>query len=406
MARRRSNQEGSVYQRSSGSWLAQISIQGRRLSKSFSTQREARAWIKKMQEQIESGLSMTGARITVGEYLGLWLENTRGTLRPNTWSQYQGVVRNHIRPALGEIRLCELQPQAIHSFYNRTMANGISRRTTKLIHSVLHRALVMAQRQGLIIRNPSQMVEVPRLIKHEMMVLDDTQVRQFLIVARGRRLETLYHLAFTTGMRQGELLGLKWKDIDWAGCVIHVSRQLQRIKDRGLMFVEPKTQSGTRLIQFGPETLRQLMEHRKRQDHERLCGKWQDHDMVFASARGTPLDLRNVLRDFKEILRDAGLPNMRFHDMRHTAATLMLLHGIPLLVVSRRLGHAKPSITLDIYGHYLPGMQGMAASLMDELVTPSTAQLQQNCISGTATGEMMGDLTEYVAVNRVEPATY
>lgn len=406
MARRRSNQEGSVYKRSSGSWLAQVSIQGRRISKSFPTQREARAWIKRMQEQIECGLSVSGARITVGEYLELWLENTRSTLRPKTWIQYQGIVRNHLTPALGEIRLNDLQPQQIHSLYNHKMANGISRRTTKLIHSVLHRALVMAQRQGLIIRNPSQVVEVPRVIRHEMVVLDDTQVRQFLITARGRRLETLYHLAFTTGMRQGELLGLMWKDIDWAGCVIHVSRQLQRIRNQGLKFVEPKTQSGNRLIQFGPETLRQLMEHRRRQDQERAHGKWQDLDMVFASTIGTPMDLRNIHRDFKDILHDAGLPNMRFHDMRHTAATLMLLHGIPLLVVSRRLGHAKPSITLDIYGHYLPGMQGMAASLMDELVTPSTAQLQQNCSSGSSTGEMIEDLTEYVAVNRVEHATY
>jgi integrase len=406
MAKRRGNHEGTISQRSSGGWQAQITIQGHRLSKTFPTQKDGRFWIKKMLEQVESGLSFTGARMTFGEYLTQWLENCKGTIRINTWHQYEGVVRNHLRPHLGSIRLSELQPNHIQRFYNFMVEHGLSRRTMQLIHSVTRRALMVGQRQGLIGRNPAQVVEPPRYIKKEMLVLSDTQARQLFITARGKRHAALYHLAITTGIRQGEMLGLKWNDVDWAGCVFYIKRQVQRVSGEGLIFTEPKTKAGSRLIQFGNETLRQLSAHRKRQDHERLQKGWQENDLIFPSSIGTPLDQRNLIRDFKALLIEANLPKIRFHDLRHTAATLMLLNGIPLLVVSRRLGHAKPSITLDIYGHYLPGMQSRAAALMDELVTPIAAQLQRNCSGEADEGMQMAPLTPYVAVDEFDTATY
>ncbi|HEY9078078.1 MAG TPA: site-specific integrase [Anaerolineaceae bacterium] len=377
MTKRRGNQEGTIYQRKSGTWLAQVSIQGKRVSKSFPTQKESRLWIKKMLEQVESGLNATGARMIFGTYLKTWLENARGTIRPKTWQQYEGIVRNHLAPALGSIRLSELQPNHIQNLYGQMLKHGHSPRTMQLIHSVLRRALVIAQRQGLIGRNPAKVVDPPRYAKGEMKVFTDTQARQLLITARGMRNEALYHLAVTTGMRQGELLGLKWKDIDWSTCTIHVQRQAQRINGMGIIFSETKTRSGNRMIQFGQETLKLLAAHLKRQDLERKVEGWRENDLIFPSTIGTPLEQRNFYREFKELLKVAGLPDIRFHDLRHTAATLMLLNGIPLLVVSRRLGHAKPSITLDVYGHYLPGMQSEAAALMDELVTPIAAELQQ-----------------------------
>jgi integrase len=405
MAKRRGNQEGTVYQRSSGVWLAQVSLQGRRLSKSFSTQKEAKLWIKKMLEQIDTGLSFSGAKLTLGEYLQSWLQNAKGSIRPKTYDQYEGIVRNHLAPALGSIRLSELQPNHIQNLYGQLTENGISPRTMQLIHSVIRRALVIAQRQGLIGRNPAQVVEPPRYSKGEMQVLTDTQARQFLIAAQRSRNEVLYHLAITTGMRQSELLGLKWKDVDWAACTIQVRRQTQRVRGKGITFSEPKTRSGNRLIQFGSETLKLLSNQRKRLDIERQSKDWQDNDLIFPSVIGTPLDQRNLLREFKELLKAARLPDMRFHDLRHTAATLMLLNGIPLLVVSRRLGHAKPSITLDIYGHYLPGMQNEAAALMDELVTPIASQLQQNCSSEATQQVKSASSPPYIASGGQEAAT-
>lgn len=323
-----------------------------------------------MQEQIESGLNWDGAKIAVGEYLERWLMDIKGSIRPKTWRQYSGIVHNHIQPMLSQVKLRDLQPFHVQQVYNQLREQGKSQRTVQLVHSVLHRALVVAEKHGLIGRNPAGVVDPPKVIFKEMQVLNDTQARLLLIAAQGHRYETLFHLAITTGLRQGELLGLKWEDIEWASGIIHVRRQLQRVPGDGLRFSSPKTQAGSRMIQIGSVTMRQLAEHRKRQEVERRRGAWQEHEMVFPSSIGTPTGQRRLHHYFKRLLKKAELPNIRFHDLRHTAATLMLLNGIPLIVVSRRLGHSKPSVTLDIYGHYIPGMQEQAADLMDELVTP------------------------------------
>ena len=173
-------------------------------------------------------------------------------------------------------------------------------------------------------------------------------------------------------MRQGELLGLKWADLNWTTGHLQVRRQLQRVDGKGHQFCEPKTKAGRRTILLGRGSLQILRTHRQRQENEKAeAGKnWQENGLIFPSSIGTPLDLRNLLRDFKGTLKLAGLPDMRFHDLRHTAASLMLLHNVPVLTVSRRLGHAKPSTTLDVYGHLIPGMQEVAARVMDEVVTP------------------------------------
>ena len=377
MVKRRGNNEGTIYQRKNGRWVAQVRIEGRRLSKSFSTQKEARRWIREMQDQIENGLSADGFKMTVHDLFKMWLESIQGSVRPRTLDQYQGVVRNHLEPVLGEIKLRELQPYQIQQLYNSLLAEGKSNRTVQLVHSVIHRALVVGQQLGLVGRNPASAVTPPKVPQKEMQVLDDNQARQLLIAAQGDRYEAMYYLAITTGLRQGELLGLKWDDIDFSSGILQVKRQLQRVPGKGVRLSEPKTKAGRRQIQLGPESVNQLITHRKRQDIEREGDRWEEHGLIFPSSVGTPTGQRNLIRSYKRLLKKAGLPNIRFHDLRHTAATLMLLNGIPLIVVSRRLGHSKPSVTLDIYGHYLPGMQAEAAVMMDELVTPVAAEWQQ-----------------------------
>jgi len=377
MVKRRGNNEGTIYQRQNGRWIAQVRIEGQRLGKSFSTQKECRSWIKDMQEQIENGLSVDGFKMTVHDLFKMWLESIQGSVRPRTLDQYQGVVRNHLEPVLGEIKLRELQPYQIQQLYNSLLAEGKSNRTVQLVHSVIHRALVVGQQLGLVGRNPASAVTPPKVPQKEMQVLDDNQARQLLIAAQGDRYEAMYYLAITTGLRQGELLGLKWDDIDFSSGILQVKRQLQRVPGKGVRLSEPKTKAGRRQIQLGPESVNQLITHRKRQDIEREGDRWEEHGLIFPSSVGTPTGQRNLIRSYKRLLKKAGLPNIRFHDLRHTAATLMLLNGIPLIVVSRRLGHSKPSVTLDIYGHYLPGMQAEAAVMMDELVTPVAAEWQQ-----------------------------
>jgi integrase len=190
-------------------------------------------------------------------------------------------------------------------------------------------------------------------------------------------------------------------------CFKEGKRVYHRLNNEGdIQFIIPHHIIGLFCYQFSPKTIRQLSAHRKRQDAERLDKRWKEHDLIFPSARGTPLDHRNLFREFKDLLKSSGLPDIRFHDLRHTAATLMLLNGIPLLVVSRRLGHAKPSVTLDVYGHYLPGMQDGAAALMDELVTPLPTQLQQNCSRQAPPRDQVSFLTPDVAVEVFRTATY
>jgi integrase len=178
-------------------------------------------------------------------------------------------------------------------------------------------------------------------------------------------------------MRQAELFGLKWADLKWNSGTLYVLRQVQRVNGEAWQFVEPKTRSGRRTVKLGEETLHRLRLHLEQQEQlKKIAGnRWQENDLIFPTSVGSPGDPSSLRKDFIRILMNAGLPLLRFHDLRHTAASIMLNHGVPVIVVSRRLGHAKASTTLDIYGHLLHEMQDEAARLMDELVTPQAVDL-------------------------------
>jgi integrase len=199
----------------------------------------------------------------------------------------------------------------------------------------------------------------------EMQILDLDQVSRFIAASTGSSYDALYHLAITTDMRQAELFGLKWSDVKWNSGTLYVRRQILRVSGQGWQIVEPKTRAGWRTLKLGEETLHRLRLHKER----------QDNDLIFPCTTGAPCDPSNLRKDFIRVLKEAGLPLLPFHDLRHTAASLMLNHGIPLIVVSRRLGHAKASTTLDIYGHLLHEMQNEAARLIDEIVTPQPIDL-------------------------------
>ena len=199
----------------------------------------------------------------------------------------------------------------------------------------------------------------------------DYKVRQLIQVAESKRMGILFWAAVTTGLRQGELIGLKWSDLDWKTRSIQIQRQVQRRTGEGLVFCEPKSASGRRVIVLGKSTIERLREHKNIQVKDRILleEKWQDYDLIFPSPIGTPLDPSNVLKVYKDCLNEAGLPNLRFHDLRHTAATLMLQQGINPKIVHERLGHSDISLTLNTYSHVLPPMQEEAAEKMDELLT-------------------------------------
>ena len=205
-----------------------------------------------------------------------------------------------------------------------------------------------------------------------MQIFDESQVSQMPMAAYGHYLEPILHLAVTTGMRQIELLGLKWTDLDWVKQSIKVETQLVRPTGEGVSFTQPKTRLGKRTVVVGSGTIQVLQDHYERQNRARHKSgeNWVKYGLIFCTRYGTKIHFRSLLRDFKNILRKAGLPEIRFHDLRHTAASLMLNHGIPFIVMARMLGQAKPSITLDVYGHLIPSMDEVAAQKIDEIVTP------------------------------------
>jgi integrase len=372
MAKKRSQHEGSIFKRKDGLWVAQVTIQGKHISKYFKAQYEARQWLQATRSQIEQGLTFMGAKTTLAEFLEEWLGGYKQSVRSKTYFQYVQICHQHIYPSIGAIKLKDLRPDQIQTFYNSKIAGGTSPRTVLVVHAVLHRGLNFALKWGLIGRNPAQAVTRPKFKRPEMKTLSDSQARAFLSACKGSRNEALFWLAITTGMRQGEILGLKWSDLDWRTKQLKIQRQLQRLKNEGQVFSEPKSAAGKRSIMLSSTMVEILREHLGHQQQERQTAgpNWQENDLIFPSIIGTPLDHRNLFRDFKELLKAAGLPNIRFHDLRHTAATLMLQQGIHPKVVQERLGHSDISLTLNTYSHVLPSMQEEAAEKMDEILVP------------------------------------
>lgn len=371
MAKRRNRGEGSIFQRSDGTWRAQICHKGQRLSHSAATRPECVAWVQSIQTEVGQGWNLQGAKTLLRDYAIYWLELVKTHVRASTIEGYETVLRNHIIPRLGAMSLKDLTPDRVDQFYAELLVDDVGLHTIGLCHRTLHVMLEKAVKYSFILRNPAHGAIVPQAPVTEMSVLDEEQVNRFLMAGMGTRYEALFRLAVTTGMRQGELFGLKWADISWQRGVLYVRRQVHRVKGAGMQFSEPKTKAGKRTIKLGEGMLQALREHKQRQEIERAAAgnRWQEADLMFTSKYGGCLDQSNVRREFYAILDIAGLAKMRFHDLRHTAASLMLNNGIPVLVVSKILGHSKPSVTLDIYGHLYNEMQDEAARLMDDLTT-------------------------------------
>ena len=375
----RGRNEGSIFRRCNGTWRAQITLNGKRISYGSKTKAECQAWLRRMQFQLDQGYDYQGGKITLGEYLVEWLIGYKITIRPKTHHRYKGLIDKYIVPNIGHITLKDLHPLNIERFYSDLLDAGVGPRNVRHIHAVLHRALEKAVGYNLVLRNPAHGVTLPRYKPAEMQVWDESQVSVFLVAAEGSSFKSLYHLAITTGMRQGEILGLKWPDLHWNSGTIQVQRQVQYVPGQGRSFIDPKTRAGRRKIKLGEGTLHALRLHKERQKLQiAFAGaRWVDHDLIFPNRVGNPLDPSNLRLDFNRIIAETGLTKIRFHDLRHTAASLMLNYGVPSIVVSRILGHSKPSTTLDIYGHLYQEMGGEAPKIMDHLVTPIRVELRK-----------------------------
>jgi integrase len=378
MSRRRGNNEGSLYQRKDGLWCAQVSLEGRGLTKYAKTQKECRGWIKETIAKIDGGLTFEATLITVERFFELWLNGKELSRRPGTVENYRKITNSYILPKLGQMRLQDLTPTSITQLYLLLKEEGKGARSVQAVHVILHCALKQAVREGLLSRNPVDAVDRPRVEQTENQILTEEQARQLLTAASASLYETVFYLALVSGMRKGELLGLKWSDLDLTKGTLHVQRQLQCIKPDGYVLVPPKTKAGKRPIKLGQGMLAQLEKHRMNQELLKSAAgeKWQENNLIFTSSIGTFMDQSRVSKEFKRLLAKANLPDLRFHDLRHTSLSLLLENGTPVNTVQQRAGHSKASVTVDIYGHAMAGSQNQAADRIDELVTPIAVKLQ------------------------------
>lgn len=330
------------------------------------TYKECQQRLAELMGDAARGLTYDAENLTVGEYLTRWLSDAvRDTVRQRTYERYEQIVRVHLVPAIGRVGLARLTPVHIRSLYRAKLDAGLSPRTVQYIHVTLHKALGQAVDDGLIPRNPAASVKAPRPRREEMRPLDREQVRALFDAVKGHRFEALYILAVTAGLRQGELLALRWEDVDLDAGVLRVRRTLSEARS-GRIFEAPKSGKG-RSVRLSQTAIDALRKHRTRQLEERMrCPVWQEHGLVFPSRVGTPLGARRLQRHFKTVLERAGLPQAtRFHDLRHTCATLLLRQGVHVKYVSELLGHADISLTLNVYSHVLPDMGDVAAGAMD-----------------------------------------
>jgi integrase len=314
------------------------------------------------------GITYDAGEQTVGEYLARWLSGSvRDTVRQRTFERYESIVRVHLVPAIGRVKLKSLTPVHVRGLYREKLDAGIAPGSVLHIHRALSKALKQATDGGLLPRNDAGPVRPPRPRREEIRPLDREQVRTFLETGKLDRMEALYIVAVTAGLRRGELQGLKWEDVDLDTGTLQVRRTLSEPKS-GYIFEAPKSGKG-RSIRLTRKATAALREHRKRQLAERMehdAGLWVDHGLVFPSGVGTPISGGNLNRAFKAILRRAGLPaKFRFHDLRHTCATLLLGQSVNPKYVQELLGHADISLTLNVYSHVLPDMGDAAAGAMD-----------------------------------------
>lgn len=398
-SRRRGLGEGSIYQRSDGRWAASISIaqalgKRRRVHSYHATQADAIEGLGKLRERAERGefgesAAADARRQSLGQFLDAWLEDSvKPSVRVLTHEQYRQHVKLYLKPLLGSYKLDKLAPQHIRAFIRKKLDDGLSPRTVQLSLVILRRALDQAVEDGLVARNTARLVRAPRVERFDSKTLSLEQARSFLEAAQGERLEPLYSVALTLGLRMGEALGLRWRNIDFDRRALQVDRILERVGrpldgkrgKRGacdapgskLVLGEPKTPRSRRMLNLPDVCVRALKEHRTRQLEERLAAgpRWENRDLVFPSGIGTPLELHTLHDDFKRLLIKAKLPDIRFHDLRHSAASLMLAQGIPLRSIQEILGHSSITLTANLYAHVGERLKREAADAMDALLDP------------------------------------
>ena len=369
---------GQIIKRGERTWLIRI-FMGRdaRGKQKFhhktihGTKRDAERYLVAVRREMDLGVFVEPSAMTINEYLDRWLRDAaRPRVSQRTADGYAGLLERYIRQPLGHKQLDKLQVLDIQQVYGAMQARGLSARIVRHTHSALHNALKQAVKWGLLSRNPSDLVELPKVPHKERRVLSPDEAQDFLHAADALPHGLIFEFALVTGMRPEEYLALQWSDIDFERSTAQVRRALVRHK-KSWSFEEPKTARSRRTVYLPPQLVEKLTAHRRKQSEARLKlgAAWQAFDLVFCSEEGTPLSIPNLTyRYFRPILTKAKLPQIRLYDLRHSCATLLLIAEENPKVVSERLGHSTIVLTLDTYSHVLPHMQQSASARLERLL--------------------------------------
>src|SRR6266568_9286810 len=367
---RRGHGEGSITRRKDGRYQAAITLENHERKYFYGkTRKEVQDKLNRALYEQKQGTLATGPQQTLKAHLERWLEQVcKLTMRPNTYKSYRSAIHHHLVPALVHIKLQKLKIGDLQAFYAEKHGK-LKPGTLAVINAALSDALEDALKQGMVARNVAKLVDLPHIERYEGQILTVEQARKLLEVAHGSSLDALLLVALTTGMRRGELAAVRWSDVDLEKGILQVRRTLAWVHGMGYVEGEPKTKAGRRKIGLSNVVVEALKEHRIRQEQARMKmgDRWRELGLIFCNMHGGYFNPGRIWYLFKKVLKAAGLPDVRFHDLRHGAATVLLAAKVDLKVVSELLGHSSVAVTADIYGHVLPEMQQEVVKKMDDL---------------------------------------
>ena len=368
-----------------GTWMSVITtgfdVEKGRPNRKFYYGKTRAEVVKKLEEaktRKANGHITEPSKMLFAEWIDTWLNDyMKPSLRPTTWESYETQARKHIKPAIGHIRLNQLQTSHLQKLYHEKLSGGradgkeggLTPRSVRYIHNTIHGALEQAKREGKIIFNPADAVKLPKQEKKEIQYFDGESVGKFLKAARENKHFAAYYLELATGLRRGELLALRWKDTDFKEGSITVNQGLVRVKG-GLTFQPPKTKLANRTINIPADVIEELKFHRRRQmvEIKKAGDAWQDHGLVFCNEIGQPYCPTAFARGFQRLVKRAGMERITFHGLRHTFATMSLQEGVDIKTTQENLGHHTAAFTLDVYSSVTAKMKKDATSKIGGLL--------------------------------------
>src|SRR5258706_1205206 len=365
MTRRRPSGEGSIFQDQRGFWVAKITLpDGIRREKHSKRQDVVKKWLLTARSELRDGVLPKDENITVSQFFTNYKETVwKHTMRPNTLEVRSYLLRKHILTIIGSIKLVGLRPDHLQSLYSKKLDEGLSKLTVLIIHQLIHKALSNAEKWGMVSRNVSNLIEAPKREKRPMSVWTPEQVLQFLSATKNHPYWLIWVLAIYGSMRRGEIWGIHCEDIDLSKGTIFIQYSVSSRKG-GTFLSKPKTESSIRMVKIPQDALTALKVYLDRLNRK--------DGLLFRSSTGNFVHPSNVVRAFKHETKKAGLPRIRFHDLRHTSVALMAAAGIHAKTVQERLGHAQLSTTLDVYYHLFPSLQDEATEKLNGMLRPSS----------------------------------